>query len=139
MKPLTIVLACCLLFAAGCAKEEPAPSTTPEPPGPAVMSAKPEDAAKAALAAMLALAEKGDWAAYVDTFYGEKAKFTSPADQAKLVARFADGWGAKVTEALKAASDVTPRLEDGRAIFEVDGKAVFVLHEGEGGAWTFHL
>ena len=99
----------------------------------------PEESAATALSAMLAVAEAGDWGVYVDRFYGEQEKFTSPADRDKLVARFEEKWGAKVTEALKVASGVLPRLEDGKAIFEVDGKPVFVLYEGPDGNWTFHL
>jgi hypothetical protein len=88
---------------------------------------------------MLALAEAGDWGAYVDDYYGEQHKFDSPADRDALVNRFRDQWGARVLPALKAASETEPRIEGNKAIFEKDGKTVFVLHRSPDGKWTFHL
>jgi len=138
MRTLKFTLLICVIIATGaCGEcEESAPVAEP---APTVDVSTPEESAATAISAMLAVAEAGDWGAYVDRFYGEKDKFTSDADRDQVVARFAEKWGAKVTEALKAAAGVTPRIEDGKAIFEVDGKPVFVLHEGPGGNWTFHL
>ena len=138
MRTLKFTLLICVIVAAGaCGEcEEEPPVAEPAPP---VDVSTPEESAATALSAMLAVAEAGDWGVYVDRFYGEQEKFTSPADRDKLVARFEEKWGAKVTEALKVASGVLPRLEDGKAIFEVDGQVAFMLHGDGDGGWTFHL
>ena len=99
-----------------------------------------EQGAAAALAAMLELAEAGDWGAYVDRYYGEAHKFGGPDDRDALVWRFEQRWGPRVVEALRQASSLTPTVgDDGRAIFSRDGQVVFVLHEHADGRWTFHL
>jgi len=96
------------------------------------------DAAIRTLDDMLAAARAGDWERYV-SFYGEQHKFDSDADRAALVARFRDQWGAQVVQRLSRASGLAPRIEGTRAIFEMDGEAVVVLHADDAGRWTFHL
>jgi hypothetical protein len=92
------------------------------------------------LKAMPALAEQGAWEAYVDDYYGESHKFTSPADRAALVERFTQQWGAQVITGLRQAASDTPTIDDdGRAVFTVDGQPVFVLYKSDTGRWTFHL
>jgi hypothetical protein len=96
--------------------------------------------ASATVAAMLALAEEGRWAAYVDEYYGEAHKFDSPDDRIALVERFEQQWGTRAIEGLQQAASVAPVIdEEGRAVFTVDGRPVFVLYKSDDGRWTFHL
>lgn len=90
------------------------------------------------LARMLALAEAGDWGAYVDDHYGEAHKFRSPADRDALVQRFEGKWGPRILEALRRAAAVTPTVAEGRATFVQDGEPLFELHDHDG-RWMFHL
>ena len=94
---------------------------------------------RATVDAMLALAEAGDWAAYVDDYYGEQEKFSGPADRDALVARFRDGWGERVLEALRGLEGIEPVIEGERAVFRRDGAEVFVLYRDADGRWGFHL
>ena len=88
---------------------------------------------------MLELAEAGDWAAYVNGFYGEAHKFRSPADRDALVERFEQRLGHEGHGGAGAcASGVTPTIAGGRATFVENGQPLFELHEHDG-RWTFHL
>ena len=99
-----------------------------------------EAAPETTIRAMRALAEAGDWDAYVDRYYGETHKFSSPADRDALVGRFEQTWGAQVLEALQKAESLEPRIDGDRAFFEdSDGQAVFELRRSAEGTWTFHL
>ncbi len=96
--------------------------------------------AAATVRAMLALAEDGEWDAYVDDYYGEAHKFDSPSDRKALVDRFEQQWGTRVIDGLRQAASVTPMIdEEGRAVFSVNGQSVFVLYRAADGRWTFHL
>lgn len=88
---------------------------------------------------MLMLARAGDWASYVDRFYGETDKFTSPADRDALVARFQGPWSERVLTALERAAGVDPEIQGDQAVFNVDGEPAFVLHRDADERWTFHL
>ncbi len=102
---------------------------------------------KQTVARMLELAEAGDWAGYVDDFYGETHKFRNESDRRKLIERYEGRWGAPVIEMLKQVSRLEPRVtEDGtRAIFDLDGGQEFTLYRdgaagaGGSGVWKFHL
>lgn len=95
--------------------------------------------AVAAAHEMLGLAKAEDWGAYVDRFYGEAAKFRTPADRDALVARFRGRWGEQVTAALERAVQQTPRLDGDQALFEAEDGPLLVLHRAADGRWTFHL
>ncbi len=97
-------------------------------------------AARDAIASMLKLAEAGDWATYVDQFYGESHKFGGPEDQAKLVNRFETSWGEKILPALRVVTTLTPTIDaEGRAVFTRDGATIYMLYKHKDGRWTFHL
>ncbi len=93
----------------------------------------------ATLSSMLALAEAGDWGAYVDRHYGEAAKFESPSDRDALVARFEEAWGTKILAVLRVAVELEPAVEGDRAVFRKGDTEIFVLHKKDGGGWGFHL
>jgi hypothetical protein len=88
---------------------------------------------------MLELANSGDWESYVDRFYGEKHKIANPQQMTQLVTRFRDAWGSQIIPALEEASQLAPVIEGDKAIFQKDGRDVFVLYKNESGEWTFHL
>ncbi len=102
---------------------------------------------KQTVARMLELAEAGDWAGYVDDFYGETHKFRNESDRQKLIERYEGRWGAPVIEMLKQVSRLEPRVtEDGtRAIFDLGAGQQFTLYRdgvagtGGSGVWKFHL
>lgn len=132
------------LFLPGCEPEQSQAQTA----SGSSSDAQPSDAADASsldpsatVAAMLDLAEAGDWSTYVGEFYGEQHKFASDADREKLVLRFEQKWGLQVIEGLRQAATVTPTIEDavGRAVFAKDGQPVFMLYRSTDGRWTFHL
>jgi hypothetical protein len=89
--------------------------------------------------AMLALAQAGDWGAYVDGYYGESYKFQSAADRDALVQRFQERWGDQVITALEQAAQIEPNIDGDQALFLVDGNPVFVLYRTTDGGWAFHL
>lgn len=98
-----------------------------------------EQRARDAAKEMLALAEKGDWGAYVDGFYGESHKFRSSADRDELVRRFEVKYAGRVLEALRGVVELPISIIDDHADF-TDGDEVKVqLHRSEDGRWTFHL
>ncbi len=92
-----------------------------------------------ALDDMLALAQAGDWTTYIDRYYGEAHKFQSPADREQLIQRFQAEWGERVIVALEQATQITPEIEENRAIFKIDGEPIFMLYRTDDGRWTFHL
>lgn len=97
-------------------------------------------AATATVESMLALAEAGDWDAYVDLHYGETHKFSTPDDRVALVWRFEQRWGPKVIKALRRAVTVTPLIDPGgKALFIENGNPVFILYREDDDRWTFHL
>ena len=98
-----------------------------------------ESGAARTLEQMLEVAERGDWGAYVDRFYGEQHEFASPSDRDALVKRFEEGWGTKLLPALQRAAQLTPRIDGDQAIFEDADGPVFVLHRTDDGGWSFHL
>lgn len=127
-------LAALLVVLSGCGSGRE--TTAEAPPAPADDGAA---AAAVAVNAMLEAAEAGDWETYVDGFYGEQHKFAAPEERTMLVERFRDEWGEKVLPALAEASEVMPRIEDDRALFERDGEVLFTLYKDDDGRWTFHL
>ena len=129
-RSIPVALALVVLVLAACGDAPPADGPTAE---------TPEAQASAVLAEMLAVAEKGDWGAYVDGFYGEQHKFGSPADRDALVKRFEAKWGEQVVEGLRRAAKTKPRIEGDMALFEENGQPVFVLHRTADGGWSFHL
>lgn len=133
-----LIVTTVLAWTSGCGKTAPEADPNPAPATSKTMSA--EDQAANTVKAMLALAQKGEWGAYVDDYYGESQKFGSDADRNKLVERFEQKWGAKVVDALKQAATVAPVIDDeGKAVFNVDGQPAFVLYKTEDGKWKFHL
>ena len=119
-----------------CGGSETADESTPEP----VAAEPPAPTPESTVAAMLELAEAGNWESYVDDYYGEQDKFQE-GDRDKLVARFRDKWGEQVAEQLKVVADITPELsEDGNlATFKVDETSGFKLYKADDGLWKFHL
>lgn len=90
-------------------------------------------------ASMLALARAGDWATYIDRYYGEQHKFRSPDDRdrlAEMLASRAD----QIVSGLEQVQSVTPEIApDGTtATFTLPGGDAFTLYRDSGG-WTFHL
>ena len=122
----------------GCSSD----STQDEPQDMAVASssiANDAETATTAVKKMLKLAESGDWDTYVDRYYGEAQKFGSPDERLALVLRFEQHWGSRVLVALRKASQITPVIKEGKALFSDGEKDVFALHKDKNGKWTFHL
>ena len=136
-QPLTLVLTL-LTVTVACRRPAPAGDAGDTTGSNASMSEEAQ--AGATVQAMLALATQGEWEAYVDLYYGESHKFTSPADRTALVERFEQQWSTRVIDGLRQAGSVTPTIDDeGRAVFSVDGQPVFVLYKSDTGRWMFHL
>jgi len=90
-------------------------------------------------ASMLALARAGDWATYIDRYYGEQHKFQSPDDRdrlAEMLASRAD----QIVRGLEQVQGVTPEIapDGSTATFTLPGGDAFTLYRSSG-AWTFHL
>ena len=88
---------------------------------------------------MLALAREGDWATYIDRYYGEQHKFRSPDDRdrlAEMLASRAD----QIVRGLEQVQGVTPEIapDGSTATFTLPGGDAFTLYHNSG-AWTFHL
>lgn len=140
----------CLVIATGffmvaCGSEDSA-SNQPEAdtPSPERIAAEnnPDLAALAAqesVKQMLALAKDGAWGAMIDAYYGEAHKFENDAQKLQLASRFKDGWGEKLIPVLEQAAEITPVLEEDKALFQVDGETIYELHLGDNGRWGFHL
>ena len=142
MKLMAILLSApVVLLMIGCGAEPSHAVSVDRAEAPSVTaSMKDQEAAIAALAAMLDLAEAGEWGAYVDDFYGETHKFGGPEDRDALVERFEKRWGVKVVEALRQATGLTPTIDaNGRAVFATDDGPVYMLYRHDDGRWTFHL
>ncbi len=90
---------------------------------------------------MLALAEAGNWSAYVDDFYGETEKFRDDRDRWQLIERFEGKWGEHVVTVLRDVTTIVPQLSDDnyRAIFDLGRGRQFTLYLGTDRHWKFHL
>jgi hypothetical protein len=88
---------------------------------------------------MLALAKDGAWEAYIQAYYGELNKIENDGQLQQLQDRFAGGWGEKLIPVLEQASEITPVIEDNKALFKAEGNTIFELHLGDDGRWKFHL
>jgi len=126
---VSLVMVGCREDAAASPVRRAAPVVT-EVPGPGQIAAD-----------MLARAEAGNWAAYVDDFYGETHKFRDGGDRLKLIERFETKWGDQVVVMLRQVVKIKPRVSDdgSRAVFDVGEGREFTLHLDDGGRWKFHL
>ncbi len=96
---------------------------------------------KQTVARMLALAEAGNWSAYVDDFYGEKKKFRDSRDRWQLIERFESKWGEHVVTVLRDVSGTEPEMSDDNteAIFSLGRGRQFTLYLDTDRRWKFHL
>ena len=113
-------------------------------PSPAYIAAQDDpalaaQAAQEAVRQMLALARDGAWEAYITGYYGEIDKIENDGQMAVLVSRFEQHFGPIVIPVLERAAEITPTIEDDRALFQVDGETIYELHLGDDGRWGFHL
>ena len=134
---ITLVLALLVsVIMVGCREDAAASSDLGVAP---VVTAVPGPSQTAA--DMLALAEAGDWAAYVDDFYGETHKFRNGGDRLQLIERFETKWGDQVVVMLRQVAGISPQVSaDGsRAVFDFGEGRAFTLHLDDGGRWKFHL
>jgi len=92
-------------------------------------------------ASMLALAEAGNWAAYVDDFYGETHKFRSDRDRRQLIERYETRWGEQVVVLLRQVAGIQPHVSDdgSQAVFDFGGGRRFTLYLDADRHWKFHL
>jgi hypothetical protein len=127
-----VVAACVLLVLMGCRRDAAA-----SPDGGATRAPGPGQTA----ARMLALAEAGDWAAYVDDYYGETHKFRSDGDRRQLIERYETRWGGQVVALLRQAAAMEPQLSDdgAQAFFDFGNGQRFTLYREPDGSWKFHL
>ncbi len=90
---------------------------------------------------MLALAEAGNWSAYVDDFYGETEKFRDDRDRWQLIERFEGKWGEHVVTVLRDVTRIEPQLSDDndRAIFDLGRGRQFTQYLGTDRHWKFQL
>ena len=95
---------------------------------------------KATVLEMLELAEAGDWATYVDDFYGEAHKFRNASDRLQLIGML-EKRGPGIVESLRRVSTIDPTItSDGsQAVFPLGGDQRFTLYRNESGRWMFHL
>ncbi len=93
------------------------------------------------VARMLALAEAGNWARYVDDFYGETKKFRDDRDRWQLIERFETKWGEHVVTMLREVSGIEPEISDdnSRAVFFIERGRQFTLYLDTNRRWKFHL
>ena len=96
---------------------------------------------KKTVARMLALAEAGNWARYVDDFYGETEKFRDDRDRWQLIERFETKWGEHVVTMLREVGEIEPEISDdhSRAVFFIERGRQFTLYLGTDRRWKFHL
>jgi hypothetical protein len=96
---------------------------------------------KQTAARMLALAEAGDWATYVDDFYGETHKFRDDGDRRQLIERYENKWGELVVGLLRQVVTMEPQVNDdgSQAHFDFGNGQRFTLYREVGGRWKFHL
>ncbi len=94
-----------------------------------------------AAAGMLALAEAGNWSAYVDDFYGETHKFRDDGDRRQLIERFETRWGDQVVVLLRQVAGIEAEVSDdgSQAVFDFGEGRAFTLYLDDGGHWKFHL
>ncbi len=125
----TLVLAGCRQDASASSDRSAAPAVK-KTPGPSQTAAS-----------MLALAEAGNWTAYVNDFYGETHKFRTDADRRQLIERFEKKWGDRVVVMLRQVAAITPQVSDdgSRAVFDCGGGQRFTLYLDQDGHWKFHL
>ncbi len=125
----TLVLAGCRQDASASSDRSAAPAAT-KTPGPSQTAAS-----------MLALAEAGNWTAYIDDFYGETHKFRTDADRQQLIKRFENKWGDRVIELLRQVVTIKPQVSDdgSRAVFDFGPGQAFTHYLDQGGNWKFHL
>lgn len=92
-----------------------------------------------AVESMLALAREGEWAAYIERYYGEQHKLRGPDDRDALAAMLASR-ADQIISALEQVQDITPDIAPGgtTATFSLPRGGEFTLHRDSGG-WTFHL
>lgn len=94
------------------------------------------DSPAAAMEGMVALAEAGEWEAYVTTYYGEQHKMDKPETQVPKIAAKLKKAGSTLLLALKDCIGKTPTLsEDGTRAEYPNG---FPLYKRDG-RWGFHL
>ncbi len=93
------------------------------------------------VARMLALAEAGNWSAYVDEFYGETKKFRDDRDRWQLIERFKSKWGEHALSVLREVSETEPEMSDdnSQAIFFLGHGRQFTLYLDTDRRWKFHL
>lgn len=147
MNRIAVTVVALPLLIAGCSPGETAATPTKRSEAkaahasPGAMPASPAEAARETLAAMLEAAEAGNWASYVDNFYGESHKFSSPSDRQQLIDRFEASWGSQVVEGLRQMNSIEPEISsDGsQAVFQAETGGQFTLHRDADGKWTFHL
>ncbi|MGB1123743.1 MAG: hypothetical protein ACPG4Q_00935 [Phycisphaeraceae bacterium] len=145
-QPMRIILLSLLMcVVVGCGSEDASqdpPSGTQPAPERIAAENNPELAAQAAqgsVVQMLALAKDGAWEAYIQAYYGELNKIENDDQLQQLQDRFAGGWGEKLIPVLEQASEITPVIEDNKALFKAEGNTIFELHLGDDGRWKFHL
>ncbi len=92
-------------------------------------------------ASMLALAEAGNWAAYVDDFYGETHKFRDEGDRRQLIERFKTRWGDQVVVLLRQVAKIEPQVSDdgSQVVFGFGDGRRFTLYLDADRHWKFHL
>ncbi len=148
-QPIVITLALTVVVGmSGCGDATDGDATVDDPASTAPDTATVETAKSGSLspeetlARLIELARAGDWETYVDDFYGESHKFEGMAERRDaVVARFRDKWADKVVAGFEPLEGKTAEIvEDGKkAVFNVDGKPLFILHLSDDGRWTFHL
>jgi len=122
------------LLAGGCGDGKT--SSTSQPPAADGPGAHGSDTPSAAVSGMLALAEAGNWEAYVTTYYGEQGKMTKPAEQIPQIAKRVRKIGPQLIEMLRACVDQKPRLNaHGTVATYPNGMKLYRDH----GTWGFHL
>jgi|GEM_PF-2467787 len=142
---LPSLLCTAALLMSGCGSEEPASDPqAADPPSPERVAAddNPDLAAQAAqesVKQMLALAKADAWDAFIQGYHGELHKVENDNQLAQLTERFANQWGSKLIPVLEQAAEITPIIEEGKALFQVDGETIYELHLGDNGQWGFHL
>ena len=128
----SLVLATLLLLALmGCREDASASSFH------AVYGPDPEQT----VARMLALAEAGNWSAYVDEFYGETEKLHDYNDRWQLIERFKSQWGEHAVSVLREVSGIEPEMSDdkSKAVFFIERGRQFTLYLDTDRRWKFHL
>lgn len=103
-----------------------------------ILSADDGVAAQQAVSQMLIMAEAGDWVGLVDSYYGEKHKFTKPGDKREVV-ETVKKFGKGLIEVLKLARETKPIVKGDVAEFKEDGETFYKLYKDKDGKWGFHL